>query len=613
MIWTTACLGGPLAKRLKWDPLRNEALAYLKRWNKNQLLLEVQPLDLLDQELYNSEVITLAAMTGFNLVLSQDNHHVDEQDWMAHRAMMLSQNDLTIERIEATYRYKGRVLPFSDLKKELGIATTAEMEFVLWEGEGEDFELVQKAGHHYGDVRLHWRTNDDIRRECEIHNDELQPVLDQCFAMTDAVCSMIKDIPWPTKHRIPHHEGAKEQALKVCAERLKQLGKCNMQYVEWLAKEEKVITACGFWDYIWSLYKVVKKVQEEGIPIGYARGSGGGCLVMFLLGIIRVDPVKYGLYFERFLNPARLGLDPKTLERVKPMVSCPDADLDFSSIKRQRVIEIAEEIFGKTSVVPVGTIGEAKLRTAMADLCRVLKIPQTEFMPVSKELPEDPNGKLSFTEAMKVTAFADFMVKYPGLAKLLPPLVGSIRSTGQHASGICIADVPVAEAVPVVRAGAKEGGNIVTAFGESGSERALESIGFVKFDFLATDTVDHVSLCARSLHEEQLATGGTSWLKDGELMLYPEQIPHFTMNDPKVMKEIFHTGNTDGIFQMEESIGKQMSQLVKPDTVEEISDISTMIRPGCLQADCHWFVREDGEYRQQGRQWAALPVLGTQV
>lgn len=592
VLWTTACLGGPIAKRLKWDPSGDDARAYLKRWQKNQLLLEVQPLDLLDQQLYNSELIKLARQAGFNLVLSQDNHHVDEQDWISHRALMLSQNDEGIDKIEEVYNYNGRDLKFFDLKHELGVKTTAEAQRII--RDDPKIKLVREAGHHYGDVRLHWRTNDDVRRDCEAHNPELLPILDQCFAITDAICASHKEIPWGTKHRIPHHEGARELALKVCSDRLQAIGKVNQTYVEWLMKEDKVITACGFWDYIWTLYKVTKAVQDEGIPIGYARGSGGGCLVMFLLGIIRVNPVEYGLYFERFLNPARLGLDPKTLERKKPMVSCPDADLDFSSIHRQRVIEITEQMFGKNFVVPVGTIGEAKLRTAMADLCRVIGITQAQFMPISKELPEDINGTLTFDEAMERPAFARFMEENPYLKKLLPPMVGVVRSTGQHAGGICIADVPVAEAVPVVRAGAKEGGNIVTAFGESGSERALESIGFVKFDFLATDTVDHVSLCARSLYEEHLAAGGAPWVKEGERLLYPEQIPHFRMNDPEVMKAVFYTGNTDGIFQFEESIGKQMAQLVKPDSVEEVSDLSTMIRPGCLQADCHWFINENG-------------------
>jgi DNA polymerase-3 subunit alpha len=316
---------------------------------------------------------------------------------------------------------------------------------------------------------------------------------------------------------------------------------------------------------------------------------------MFLLGIIRVNPVEYGLYFERFLNPARLGLDPKTLQRVKEMASCPDADLDFSSIHRQRVIAITEQMFGKDFVVPIGTTGEAKLRTALADTCRVLGITQATYMPISKELPDDPNGTMTFEEGQKIPAFQEFVGKINALSKLLPPLVGVVRSTGQHAGGVCIADVPIADAVPVVRAGAKEGGNIVTAFGESGSERALESIGFIKFDFLATDTVDHVSLCARALHDEHLKAGGQSWVKPGERMLYPEQIPSFRTNDPKVMQAIFHTGNTDGIFQFEESVGKLMAALVKPDSVDELADLSTMIRPGCLQADCSWFLEEGGQ------------------
>ena len=604
IIFTTACLGGPLAKRFVYDPTGEEGLAFLDRWRaiKDRFYLEVQPLDLLQQRRYNSHVIDLAARSGFPLILSQDNHHIDEDDWLAHRVLMLSQNDKPLSDLENVFHYQGKDLEQSEVQKLLGLPTNWQTEEVI---EQEKIPLVRAAGHHYGDVKLHWRTNDEVRKQCETTNPELLPVMDRCFAETTKICESTKDIPWSTKHHIPHHQDARKMALTICIEQLRKLkllpkiydGSVTVDengeavadigkvYQDWLSKEDKVITACGFWDYIWTLYLLVKKVQEEGIPIGYARGSGGGCLVMYLLGIIRVDPVKYGLYFERFLNPARLGLDPKTLERKKEMVSCPDADLDFSSLNRGRVIEISREIFGRSMVAPIGTIGEAKIRTAFADVCRVLGIPQNEFMPASKDLPDDVNGVMTFEEAMGNAKFKEFMDKHPQIQNVLPAIIGVVRSTGTHASGVCIADSILFDNIPLVRAGSKEGGEIVTAFGESGAERALESIGYIKFDLLATITVDHVSLCARSLHKEM---GYPKWTEGDEKMLYPEQIPHFRTDDPDVMKAVFHPGNTDGIFQFEEAVGKQISALVKPDTVGELSDISTMIRPGCLQAKCSY-------------------------
>ena len=583
IVWTSACLGGPIAKRMKYDPTGEEAKNYLKKWEGKEFYLEVQPLDLLDQRRHNINTIKLSEETGFPLILSQDNHHINEEDWMSHRALMLSQNDRNIEELEEIYSYNGKHIPFSDLRKALNVKTTWQTQEII---ERDKIPLVKAAGHHYGDVKLHWRTNDDVKKQIETTNPELLPVIDKCFAVTDSLCETLKDIPWSTKHRLTHYDDARALVLKICYKKLLTMNVDRQKYLDWLKKEDTVISACGFWDYIWTLYQVTEKTQSEGIPIGYARGSAGGCLVMFLMGIIRVDPVEYGLFFERFLNPARLGLDPKTLKKVKEMSSCPDADLDFSSINRQRVIQITEEIFGKDKVIPIGTIGEAKFRTAFGDLCRVIGIAPKDTIAATKELPQDPQGELTLEEAMKNKTFSEFIAKNNYIERLLTPLFGVVRSTGQHAGGVCIADVNVADTVPVVRAGAKEGGNIVTAFGESGAERALESIGFIKFDFLATDTVDHISLCAKALYEEHLKNGGEKWT-DG-VLLYPEQIPHFTRNDPEVMKKIFYTGNTDGIFQFEESIGKQLSALVKPDSVEELSDISTMIRPGCLQAPCSW-------------------------
>lgn len=605
VIFTSACLGGPLAKMFNYDPSGKVGEAFLECFNhmKDRFFLEVQPLDLLHQRRYNAHIIDLARRTGFPLILSQDNHHVDEDDWIAHRILMLSQNDKPIDTLEAIYHYQGKDLAQSDLQKALGKKTNWETQEII---EQEKIPLVHAAGHHYGDVRLHWRTNDEVRKQCEITNPELLPVLDECFAQTTKICETTKDISWPSSHHIPHHAGSRELALKICVEKLAELGlkpredECCVTvdgdskslpdtgkiYADWLAKEDKVITACSFWDYIWTLYMLTKKVQEEGIPIGYARGSGGGCLVMYLLGIIRVDPVKYGLYFERFLNPARLGLDPKTLERKKAMVSCPDADLDFSSLNRARVVEISREIFGRDRVAPVGTITEAKLRTAFTDVCRVMGIPPNESAPVSKEFPDDANGTLTYEEAAEKPVFKAFLDKYPAIARFLPPIIGAVRATGTHPGGVCISDSVLADNIPLVRSGG--GGDIVTAFGESGAERALESIGYIKFDLLATITVDHVSLCARNLHNDHLRKGGAPWVKPGENMLYPEQIPFFKEDDQQVMRSVFYPGNTDGIFQFEEAIGKQISALVKPDSVGELADISTMIRPGCLQAACSY-------------------------
>lgn len=591
LLWTSACMGGPIANALRVDPTGAEACDYLERWRsfaKERWFLEVQPLDLIEQRIYNQQLIDLSSRTGFPLILSQDNHHLDKDEWVAHRLLMLGQNDQTSDKIEDIYNYKGQQLAFSDLKKHLGKATTWEVQQIIIE---ENIPLMQKAGHHYGDVCLHWRTNEEVAQQCETTNPELLPVLEQCFRRTDAICDMIEPIKWGHDFHIPKHEGSRELVLRICIHKMRSLGLGNDKtYTDWLKREDRVITACGFYDYLWTLYLVCSEAQKRGIPIGYARGSGGGCLIMYLLGVIRVDPVKYGLFFDRFLNPARLGLNPVTLEKEKDMASCPDVDLDFSSIHRQEVIQLAKELFGADRVIPVGTINLSKLKSAFADLCRVCGIKQADYIPASKELPDDPAQKMTFEEAMVIPAFSKFVKQHPIIQHYLSPLVGVAKARGQHAGGVCIADAPIAQHIPVVRAGSKEEGGIVTGFGESGAVRALESVGYIKFDFLATDTVDHVSLCARLLHEDHLARGGTSW----GTVLYPEDIPHYTLDDPAVMQAIFHAGNTDGIFQMEESIGKDLCALIKPDTVGEVADISTMIRPGCLQAPATYTIPNSG-------------------
>lgn len=599
LLWTSACMGGPISYAMKADPSGALAKTYLSRWEfaKDRWHLEVQPLDLLDQRIYNEHLIRLSQETGFPLCLSQDNHHLNENEWISHRLLMLGQNNEPVNKIEDIYQWQGQSLAFSDLKKRLGKQTTWETQQIIKE---ENIPVIVKAGHHYGDVLLHWRTNEAVAHQCETTNPELLPYLEECFARNDRFCDMIQDIPWSHDFRIPKYADSRERVINLCITKMRELGiNNNTAYVDWLKREDRVISACGFYDYLWTLYLVCAEAQKRGIPIGYARGSGGGCLIMYLLGVIRVDPVKYGLFFDRFLNPARLGLNPITLEKEKDMASCPDVDLDFSSIHRKEVIQLTRDLFGADRVIPVGTINLSKLKSAFADLCRVCGIKQADYIPVSKELPEDPAQKMSFEEALLIPAFKKFVDQHTVIKNFLNPLVGVAKARGQHAGGVCISDVAIADHIPVVRAGSKDDGGVVTGFGESGAVRALESCGYIKFDFLATDTVDHVSMCARLLHEDHIAKGGDPW---GDNILYPEQVPSFTLDDPEVMKAIFHTGNTDGIFQMEETIGKDLCTLVKPDSVGELADISTMIRPGCLQAPAVYtmpdhqgkFVRSEG-------------------
>lgn len=596
-IFTSACMVGPLARGIRFDPSGGYNRWYLDLWKDHwhNFYLEVQPLDLIHQRRYNEVVLKEHRRTGIPLILNQDNHHLDEGDWMAHRVMMLGQNNRPIEEIEAYYQWKGQSIAFSDLKRSLGVDSTWKVQEII---ENESLPVNQEAGHHYGDVKLHWRTMDEIEKQCEVTNPELLPFFDQFRETARSLCEQIEEIPWNHEFRIPRYDSVREKVLKVCTQQLVKIGKHkDPEYLEWLRKEDKVIHACGFYDYLWTLYLWTSEVQRRGIPIGYARGSGGGCIIMYLLGIIRVNPIKYKLFFDRFLNPARLGLDPITLEKVKDIASCPDVDLDFSSIHRPVVIEIARELFGKEYVIPIGTVGKALFKTAFGDLCKVIGLKQHEFLPISKELPDDPNGKLDFDDAMEVEAFKDFIESHPKgrmVRMFLPALIGAVRSTGMHAGGICIADRPLAQTIPLVRSGSKDDAEIVTGFGESGRERALESIGYIKFDALATDTVDHMSLCARYLYRDHIDSGGEAWIGEGERFLYPEQIPFFREDDPHVMKTIFHTGDTDGVFQLEENIGKNLSQLVKPNTVEEASDVSTMIRPGCLKASASFNIRGEG-------------------
>ena len=320
-------------------------------------------------------------------------------------------------------------------------------------------------------------------------------------------------------------------------------------YIDRLNLELDVILKMNFGGYFLVVWDFIDWAKQRGIPVGPGRGSGAGSLVAWALGITDLDPIQYGLLFERFLNPER--------------VSMPDFDIDFCQTRRGEVIEYVTRKYGSDQVGQIVTFGQLKAKAVVRDVARVLNIPISDADRIAKLIPNELNIKLSeayekeprFREAVAESEVNEYLYKI-GLA-----LEGNIRNAGIHAAGVVIAGKPLWEYVPVSQ---DAGGNLITQY----AKEEVEQAGLVKFDFLGLKTLtvidDAVKMVNRGLpRAEQLDF---------------RRIP-FT--DPKVY-DLIKSGDTVGIVQMESDGFRRLMRQLRPDCFEDVVAAVALFRPGPL-------------------------------
>ena len=321
-------------------------------------------------------------------------------------------------------------------------------------------------------------------------------------------------------------------------------------YHEQLEVEIGVIEQMEYPGYFLIVWDFINFARENGIPVGPGRGSGAGSLVAYSLRITNVDPLRYGLLFERFLNPER--------------VSMPDFDIDFCMNRRGEVIDYVTRRYGENNVGQIVTFGQLKARACIRDTSRVLNLPYSEADRLAKLIP----GELGITldkayrqEPRLREAIAEDE-RYRRLFKLAQTLEGTNRNTGIHAAGIVIADSPLWDFVPVTRG---VNGELVTQFAKD----EVESAGLVKFDFLGLRNLTVIAEAVRLVNQDKGP--------DDELL----DIDQISLDDPAVYR-LLSTGETTGIFQMESSGFQELMRKLRPTVFEDIIAAGALYRPGPL-------------------------------
>ncbi|MBE5948460.1 MAG: DNA polymerase III subunit alpha [Lachnospiraceae bacterium] len=501
VIALSACLAGEVQRFLNrgmYEEGVAAAYRYQEIFGEGNFFLELQDHGMPEQKRVNQQLLRMSKETGIKLVATNDVHYINREDEEPHDVLLCIQTGKKVSD-ENRMRYEGGQYY---LKSEEEMARL--------------FPYALEALENTYDIAARCNV------EFEFH---------------------VTKLP---QYDVPDGLTAWEYLNKLCDEGLKERypeddGRLRKQ----LDYELSIIKQMGYVDYFLIVWDFIKYAKDNGISVGPGRGSAAGSIVSYCLGITTIDPVKYSLIFERFLNPER--------------VSMPDIDVDFCFERRQEVIDYVVRKYGKDRVVQIVTFGTMAARGVIRDVGRALDLPYARVDAIAKMIPNELNitieKALEANSELKALYEADDEIH--NLIDMSKRLEGLPRHASMHAAGVVISQKAASEYVPLSRA---SDGSITTQF----TMTTLEELGLLKMDFLGLRTLTVIQNAVR------LACKSIG--KDIDI----EKIDY---NDKAVLDSI-GTGKTDGIFQLESAGMKSFIKELKPQNLEDIIAGISLYRPG---------------------------------
>ena len=501
VIATSACLAGEVQRELArgdYEKAKEAALKYEACFGKGNFFLELQDHGMPQQKMVNPQLLRLSQETGIALVATNDVHYTYERDAEAHDILLCIQTGKKLQD-EDRMRYEGG---------QYYVKSEEEMR-ALFPYALQALENTQKIA-------------DRCHVEIEFGNTKV-PHFD-----------------------VPEGYSAEEYLTQLCFDGLKERYPGREEELKpRLEYELGVIKRMGYVDYFLIVWDYIRFAREHGIIVGPGRGSAAGSLVAYTTGITNIDPIKYNLIFERFLNPER--------------VSMPDIDVDFCYERRQEVIDYVVEKYGKECVTQIVTFGTLAARGVIRDVGRVMDLPYAFVDTIAKNIPTElgitidkalrmnPDLRKLYEEDESVKRLIDMSRRLEGLP----------RHTSTHAAGVVISQRPMVEYVPLSRG---SDGMITTQF----TMTTIEELGLLKMDFLGLRTLTVIKDAVR------LIEAGSGKKID---------IDHLDFNDKAVLDSL-GTGRTDGVFQLESAGMKSFMKELKPQSLEDVIAGISLYRPG---------------------------------
>lgn len=502
LICLSACLAGEIPRLLlngEYDKAKQTALWYEGVFGKGNYYIEIQDHGILEQKTVLPRLVNLSRETGIPLVASNDVHYIRPDDEYTQKVLICIQTGKTVD--------DGDGLEFSS--DQFYLKSADEM-YSLFESLEEALENTVK-----------------IAEKCNVEFE---------FGKT----------------KLPHFEVEGdhfEYLRELCKKGLSRLyGKSvSPSVIDRMNYELETINKMGYVDYYLIVYDFINYAKSHGIPVGPGRGSGAGSLCAYLCGITEIDPIKYNLIFERFLNPER--------------VSMPDFDVDFCYVRREEVIKYLVEKYGFDHVAQIVTFGTLAARAAVRDVGRALgmsysavdsvakKIPQKHGMTLKSALESSPELAEIYEADEDVKRLIDLSVRVEGMP----------RHASTHAAGVVITRDPVDCYVPL----AKSDDAMVTQF----TMTALEELGLLKIDLLGLRTLTVI---------------------DDAQKMVRKTVPDFDIKkidtEDRAVFEYISSGNTDGLFQLESTGMKSVLTRLCPKSLEDIIAVISLYRPGPMDS-----------------------------
>ena len=500
IIALSACLAGEVARFLTkglYEEAKKTALEYQEIFGEGNFFLELQDHGIPEQGLVNQQLIKMSEETGIELVATNDIHYTYAEDAKPHDILLCIQTGKKLAD-ENRMRYDGG---------QYYVKSEEEMQRL--------FPYAKQA------------------------LENTQKIADRCHVEIEFGVTKLP------KYDVPEGYTSWEYLQKLCYEGLeKRYGDPSEELKDRLSYELETIHQMGYVDYFLIVWDFIKYAKDHGISVGPGRGSAAGSIVSYCLEITTIDPIRYQLLFERFLNPER--------------VSMPDIDVDFCYERRQEVIDYVTRKYGKDCVAQIVTFGTLAARGVIRDVGRVMDLPYAYVDSISKMIPQELG--ITIDKALKMNPdlkkLYDTDETVTNLIDMAKRLEGLPRHCSMHAAGVVICQKPVDEYVPLSRAA---DGTITTQF----IMTTLEELGLLKMDFLGLRTltvIQNAVLLARR--------------KQPEL-----NINQIDYNDQKVLDYI-GTGKTDGVFQLESAGMKGFMKELKPHNLEDVIAGISLYRPG---------------------------------
>ncbi len=501
IIALSACLAGEVSRNIlrnSYEEAKNTALLYQEIFGKDNYFLELQDHGIPEQKKVNAQILRIANETGIPLVCTNDVHYTYADDVESHDILLCIQTGKKLDD-ENRMRYEGG-------------------QYYL-KSEDEMSDLFSYA-------------------PSAIEN--TQKIADRCHVEIEFGVTKLP------KFEVPEEYTSWEYLQKLCYDGLnKKYPVVTDDLKERLRYELDTIKTMGYVDYFLIVWDFIKYSRDNNIMVGPGRGSAAGSLVSYTLDITQLDPIKYNLLFERFLNPER--------------VSMPDIDVDFCFERRPEVIDYVVRKYGKDCVVQIVTFGTLAAKGVIRDVGRVMGMPYSMVDSIAKMIPNELNMTIDRAISMN-PQISSLMVENPQINKLIEMskrLEGLPRHTSMHAAGVVIASKPVEEYVPLARAA---DGTVVTQF----TMTTLEELGLLKMDFLGLRTLTVIQN-AKILAERSLGK--------------PIDMMKIDFSDPDVYA-LIGSGKCEGVFQLESAGMRNFMKELKPENIEDIIAGIALYRPG---------------------------------